>query len=439
MVFYSLGWRIDWETKKITQPGILYVKAHPKGTYIYINNKLKKKSDFFFGTTLIKNLPPQKYNVEVKKQGFHTWQKTLEIKARQATEAKNIILISENPVLNSLSKGIEDIFFSPDGKKAVLKEMSGQNWSLKLLDLNRNVKSRLIDEKNVLTTLDIAKGRKAALINLSFSPDSKRVLLELEVGEKLEYYILEIDKLIPIFLDFPNIEKIEFNPRNNNKLLLYKGKELIEADLDNKTTSPILEKIASYSILKNNIYYLDKAGFLFKSDFSFNQRERLNVYPFLLKQEADYKIYASPDNVFLKENETLYIFNKEKRAFEKVSESVKDLKFSPDYKKIAYFNNNEIWILFLEKQYSQPQKEKGDKLFLTRFSEKIGRISWYTDHYLIFDIKGKIKVVEIDDRDKINIVDFAEFKDSEIFWNQINKKLYVLSDKTLYASEKLVP
>ena len=267
----------------------------------------------------------------------------------------------------------------------------------------------------------------------------KKELVKEEIGEKLEYYILEIDKLIPVFLDFPNIEKIEFNPRNNNKLLLYKEGKLIEADLDNKTTSSILEKIASYSIFKNNIYYLNKAGFLFKSDFSFNQMERLNIYPFLLKQRADYKIYASPNDVFLKENETLYIFNKEKRAFEKVSESVKDLKFSIDYKKIAYFNNNEIWILFLEKQYSQPQKGKVDKMFLTRFSEKISRISWYTDHYLIFDIKGKIKVAEIDDRDKINIVDFAEFKDSEIFWNQINKKLYILSDKTLYVSEKLVP
>ena len=363
----------------------------------------------------------------------------MEVKTGQATEAKHIILISENPVFENLSIGIEDIFFSPDGKRAVLKEMSGKNWSLKLRDLNRNVKSRLIEETNVLTTLDITKGRKAVLINLSFSPDSKRVLLELEIGEKLEYYILEIDKPIPVFLDLPNIEKIEFNPRNSNKMLLYKKGGLIEADLDNKTTSPILEKITSYSIFKNNIYYLDKAGFLFKSDFSFNQMERLNIYPFLLKQKANYKIYASPDNVFLKENETLYIFNNEKKTFEKVSESVKDLKFSIDYKKIAYFNNNEIWILFLEKQYSQPQKGKKDKMFLTRFSEKISRISWYTDHYLIFDIEGKIKVAEIDDRDRINIVDFAEFKDPETFWNQINKKLYVLSEKTLYVSEKLVP
>jgi len=437
VVFYSLGWRIDWETKKITQPGILYIKAYPKSTHIYINGKLKKKSDFFFNTALVNNLPPQKYNVEVKKQEFYTWQKTLEIKARQVTEAKNIILIPKNPVIKSLSKEIEDIFFSPNGKKAILKEMSGQNWSLKILDLNRNVKSRLIEEENFLTTLDISKGKKAVLINLSFSHDSKRVLLELEIGRKLERYILEIDESIPIFLNFSG--KIEFNPRDNNKLLLYEKEELIEINLNNKATSSILKGIVSYSILKSNIYYLDKTGFLFKSDFSFNQRERLNIYPFLLKQKADYKIYASPNDIFIKENKTLYIFNREKRTFEKVSELVKDLKFSLDYKKIAYFNNNEIWILSLEKQYNQPQKEKGDKLFLTRFSEEISRISWYTDYYLIFSIKDKIKVAEIDDRDKINIVDLAEFKDPEIFWNQINKKLYILSDKTLYASDKLVP
>ena len=104
---------------------------------------------------------------------------------------------------------------------------------------------------------------------------------------------------------------------------------------------------------------------------------------------------------------------------------------------MVYFNDYEIWVLFLEKKYDQSQKEAGEKLFITRFSEKIDDLFWYTGHYLIFNVGDKIKVAEIDDRDKINIVDLAEFKEPKIFWS--NKKLYVLSEENLYVSEELTP
>jgi hypothetical protein len=91
----------------------------------------------------------------------------------------------------------------------------------------------------------------------------------------------------------------------------------------------------------------------------------------------------------------------------------------------------------LEKQYDQPEKEANEQLFLTRFSEKIDSLFWYTNYYLIFNLGDKIKIIEIDERDKINIYDLAEFKDPEIFW--ANKKLYILSEQNLYASDELIP
>ncbi len=103
---------------------------------------------------------------------------------------------------------------------------------------------------------------------------------------------------------------------------------------------------------------------------------------------------------------------------------------SSDKKKIVEFNNYEIWVSFLE---------TGEKVFLTRFSEKIGKVFWLTSHYLIFNVEDKIKIAEIDDRDRINIIDLAEFKSPEIFWSEIDKKLYISSEGKLYLSENLLP
>ena len=95
-VFYSLGWRFDWKTRKITQPGIFYFKVWPRSVQVYLDNELKEKTDFFFGSTLVENLLSKEYKVEIKKEGFHTWEKTLEIRKIEVTEAKNIILIPKH-------------------------------------------------------------------------------------------------------------------------------------------------------------------------------------------------------------------------------------------------------------------------------------------------------------------------------------------------------
>ena len=82
----------------------------------------------------------------------------------------------------------------------------------------------------------------------------------------------------------------------------------------------------------------------------------------------------------------------------------------------------------------QPVKKAGASLFLTRFSEAIDQVYWLNSNYLIFNSGDKIKVAEIDERDKINIYNLAEFKDLEFFWNYINKRIYVLSDGNFYQS-----
>ena len=383
--------------------------------------------------------------------GFHSWKKTLEIKKREVTEAKNIVLIPQNPNFTVPTKEIEEFFFSPDKEKIILKEISNedsknQGWALKLFEIDKKVKSHLIDET------DISK-EKVHLFDLKFSPDSNKILLELGSKEKVNYYLLEINKVPALLtsLDFlsSDVEKVYFHPKNHQKLLVLlaltseTGEEtraLSEIDLiDKKISLPVLENLITCSILNESIYYLDASGFLFKTDLSFNQEERLNIIAFPLKEETKYKITVSNSRILLEENDILYIFNGNKKSFQKLFEPVKNFKFSPDSQKLAYFNDYEIWVLFLGKKYDQPQKEAGEKLFITRFSEKIDEVFWYTNHYLIFNTGDKIKIAEIDDRDRINIVDLTEFKEPKIFWNQNNKKLYILSEESFYSSEKLAP
>jgi len=256
--------------------------------------------------------------------------------------------------------------------------------------------------------------------------------------------LLDLDKTPTSLtaLDFlgGDLEEVSFNPKDPHKLFFFKDGGLVEADFTKKESSlTLLENIFTWAIFNGNIYYLEKSGYLFKTDFSFGPRERINEIAFPLKEETEYEISIFPDFFFLKENEDLYLLSVETKAFEKFFEKTKELKNSPDLEKIVYFSDFEIWILFLKKQEGQPQKLAGNKLFLTRFSEKIGGVFWLSSHYLIFNSGDKIKIAEIDERDRINIVDLAEFKEPKIFFNQTDKKLYLLSGENLFSSEKLFP
>lgn len=228
IILYSQGYRFDFDPpaggKKIVQTGALYLKVAPRSAEVYLNGRLKTRTSMITGSTLIENLLPKTYQVEVRKNGYIAWQKSLTIKESQAAEAKNIILFPENP---------------------------------------------------------------------NFTP-----------------------------------------------------------------------------------------------------------------------------------------FNRETKNIEEIVSDIEQNATSSDKNKVIEASDYEIGILFLEDK---------ERVFLTRFSEKIGHIFWLTDYYLIFSVGNKIKVAEIDNRDRINIIDLAEFANPEIFWSQKDKTLYVISKQGVELLENLLP
>jgi len=422
-IFYSQGYRFDFDSKRITQTGGLFLKVEPKQVEIYLtpldsehltgrDGKFKKKTDFFFGSALIENLLPKKYKVEVKKEGYLPWEKNLEIKERQVTEVKNIVLFSENPTFNILTagtpSGYPDFWFSPDEEKIILFEGSEMGWALKLYDLEKHVKSHLIGEKDIYP-----KG--ADLLNLEFSKDSKEIYLDVGMKEQEKNFVLNLEKVPPV--------------------------------LTEKEIAASSENIVISQNFNGESYYLDNFGHLFKNpsvakgedeDKAFiDYGEKLTEKPFPVKSETEYTLDIFQNFMFLGEGQNLYLFSPELKSFEKFFEGVRDLKISPDSKKLVYFSDSEIWILFLKDQNLPTTHRRGDKVLLLRLSEKINDVFWLNSDYLIFNTGDKIKIVEIDDRDRINIVDIAEFKNPQIFFSQTLKKLYILSEGTIYASVAL--
>ena len=94
-------------------------------------------------------------------------------------------------------------------------------------------------------------------------------------------------------------------------------------------------------------------------------------------------------------------------------------------------------VYFLEDETEQPKKKEGDDAFLTRFSHTLTDILWITSHYVAFSSEDTINIVEIDDRNGINVIDFLDLPHEDIFWDDRSKRLLVLSEMTLWQTEPL--
>jgi len=450
IVLYSSGYRFDFQTKKITQTGGFYFKVFPKNVQISVtplnpnfslkeNKRIVKKTDFFFGAVFLKNLLPKKYLVEIQKNGYHSWQKILEVKEKEVTDAKNVTLLPEKPEVSLFEKEIEDMFLSPDEKKIILKtenyssNQEENNWSLKILDLEKNLKSPLLTREEFLDS-------KNFLSDLNFSPDSKKLLVKINFPKEEKYFLLDLTKTPSSKKEINFLEKeidnLFFHPENNEKFFLLKEKTIFEKDLNNKEKpKKLAENVLALEISNKDVYFLEKTGFLFKTDLSFSNKEKLNKDPLVLKEDFQYKIFIIFDKVFLQDNENLYLLNQETKNFEKFLEGIKNYKIAPDFKKVSFWSNKEIWVFFLKEDLlSQPQRRPGEKLFIARFSKPIKDLFWLNNHYLIFTVEDKIKVSEIDERDKINMVDLFNYKEPKIFWIKSLKKLYILSEKNFFIS-----
>jgi hypothetical protein len=439
VTLYSQGYRFDFREKKITQSGAFYFKVSPKNVQIEINNQKRKKTDILFGTAYLDNLLPRTYQVTISKEGYHSWQKKLEVKEKEVTEAKNIILFPLKVSFSALSDKVIDFYFSPDNKNLFTIEKNKEEWEIKSYDLKNNIKRHLLSAKNLLL-------KEGEFSNLEFSPDSKKIILKVKKGEKEQFFLvnLEEDPTSSLFLSQLNfldekVDKISFSPKNNRELFFLKEGKLIKTNLDDKKiSSPLLDNILTFYLDKEDIYYLDKDGFVYRDGLSsLTKKEKINLTNFPVRKEKNYEINLLNNFLFLKEGKGIYLFEDQSNSFEKFFEENRGIKISPNFKKVVYWSDYEIWIFFLEVQEEQPRKNAKEHLFLARFSEPIQEVFWLNSDYLIFRVGKEIKIAETDDRDKINIINFSQTTGEKFFFNQDNKKIYLLEGDKILVSERI--
>ncbi|MCX6810906.1 MAG: PEGA domain-containing protein [Candidatus Berkelbacteria bacterium] len=98
LVFWGFGYKINWQTMKISHTGIVYLSFIPKDAQIKISGQILKDKSPYDAQLL-----PGYYDISVTKDGYNTWQQHAKIVADKVTWYKNITLFKSNSEVSIIS------------------------------------------------------------------------------------------------------------------------------------------------------------------------------------------------------------------------------------------------------------------------------------------------------------------------------------------------
>ncbi len=379
LIFYSNGWRFDFETKRIDKLGGLYFEATPGDLTLKVEKtSYQMKSGFLKNTLLIDKLFPKTYAVEISRMGYQSWYKRFIVHPSLVKAVYPIVLVPTQPTLQLFAQKVIDIW--PGSKYTIFKDQQKQ------LHLN----NQIISGDHVL----------------DWSPNGTSALLANKTNQTLS--LLDINFLnatttTPIALSGLRAdEKIStaiFDPTDSTYLLIATNRNLYHFNLEQSLLTRMDQGVIQ-KLTRND-----------QAVFWFNQK------------------WQSFPNEFHNRDVIMQILEQSDFAHAQVMFQV-----SPDQKKIALLNLDNptrIHILFLEEDAIFQKKTGELYTFTLPFSTETPQYTWHSNSsYLFLQTHNQLQLTEIDNALPQN---FQTIATNTQDYQLTQENLYILRSGDVYT------
>lgn len=388
LVLYTTGFRYDWEYRRLVETGSLVVKSQPAGAAIYLNGQLYKDPT----PTIINNILPGKINLEVKKDGYHIWQKNLAINPRITTFVENIKLFLKSDSQTYLAAPVVDYWWNSKQDKLIYS--TGKELRL----------FNTLNQKNSLIT-SLAHQSVAVIL---WSPHDDRFILSRDANANLENFIIDADapeKFVALKTITPEtLKNLQWDPLAADVVYALGNKGLYRVPYLIKTARLIKAgNIINYTLRSDKIIVLQKS----KSETSlvyFAPSDPTTVLVLAERPNGNNDSFLNTNShrlaLYNKTQKSLTIFDPSIKATnpeEAVIEvpNVDKAIWSRDGSRLVYTSAGAIYQRSFIGPISVIPVVNPTEL-ITRYSQTVDDIFWSDDeNYLFYFVADSLRVLEI--------------------------------------------
>lgn len=440
ILFYTFGYQLDKETGEAIQTGGLVIKTPIKDVAVYQNGEIAKKNGFISDliTDFIKidNLKPATYSIEIKKDGYQTWKKNVEIKSGQVEKFENIVILKdyyqEQAILNDISlNNYEKVWYSRIKNQIVYISSENAKQEVYLVDIAQEKTTKILDSKQTYLIGDIS--------NVSWVEDSDLLAIEAKYNKKTNLHIIEIKNGNKTYTLTEVLTNTLVEQKRDNTLNIYgdfvvfaEDGSLFSFNYKTKATKEILKNVKNFDLQGKYIYFFktdEKENYIFRTDVESADYEiRIAKLPAEYDNNEAFKAQEQNNRMLISYQKSLYFIDKSGTT-EKISSDSKEAFFFQGGKRVLLYNENEIWVYYTEDKLYQPDKQKGEKELITRFSGILTDIYMYQDEeHVIYKENNELKFAEMDGRDNRNIQTISKDIPNQVFYSRDNGALYSTRD-----------
>jgi hypothetical protein len=440
-VLYSKGYRFDFYRNIFVHSGSITVKAVPTSVSISINGVPQKANglDIINNSITVNGLRPGTYELGVSADGYSEWKKTVEVHSGISTEFWSVVLAPQNANPEKIdSSGVMKYFVSSFNEKIAYAAKTEKGIEILSYDAKSGEKKTLFSEENV-------EYRDEEFLNAEWNTKETLILNPVVKGGKNDFLILDIKQgLEPQYLSslasFEQVDRARWSPKDEKSFFFLASagpgengaKNFYLADLDLKKTSLIAQNISAYDISSNSLYLLKENGILYKTDLSGESEEQITFSSIDGLKGKTPRVIAYDDKrqAIVVGDGRLFVHNNGKDDFFKeTAQDAKSAQFSDDGKKLLFWSDNEINAMFLREWEVQPRRAENEIQQIVRFSSPVKNVFWYRDYeHIFFSNNGKVKLIELDARDRRICSDVLEYKSDDFSssYDSLNGVFYFL-------------
>src|SRR3989344_1160253 len=433
LVAYSMGYRFDFEARKIVGTGGIYVRTFPVAEQITIDSKITAKPGIFSNAVFVQSLLPDDHAVNIKKNGYYEYFKTLPVQEKTVTKLENVTLFKKSLAFSPIENKIDYFFISPDGQNFITAAVGKKSIEFSYYNPGKAGEPQTA---SISSTGEISE--------IKWSDNSSAALIRLRILSDAFYYLFDTAGQIPTITRLPYLDKnskqIYFNPINTNEIFYEENYTLYS--LKNNLPKTVIKNLTTYTIFRNNILWMSADGDLFESDTSGVTISVISNNALAVNKNAEYKITDVSGKIFLQENNSIFLFNPAVKKFEDFEAPAGAYKIlsSPDDKNIILWNGEEIHVYsYSDKSYGRLYSGSG-----------ITNAQWLNDDYIIFTAGDEVIISEIDYRGNTNAITLPgalhigddktiEVDNPKIFFARQNGNFYIFTKNSLFVSEKITP